>query len=173
VPVVEVAFWKWPHTPHYHHDMRLLGEDDNAVWGVCEAGGRVDRGGEFAFVRPTDYLMAIPRTGCWSALWYPPDDVDREAYVNVNSTPVWTGHHVDIIDLDFDLLRMRDGAVAILDEDEFERHRLKFAYPDEIVAEAHRGLASLREAVSRPDEPFGLAWRDWYRHLFGEVPETA
>lgn len=114
VEVIEVAFWKWPHVRHYHHHLRLLGEDENAVWGVCEAGEHVRRGGAFAFVRPHDYLMAIPRVGCWSALWYPPDDLDREVYVNVNSSPVWTGDHVDIIDLDFDLLRMRDGSVNIL-----------------------------------------------------------
>ncbi len=172
VEVIEVAFWKWPHVRHYHHHLRLLGEDENAVWGVCEAGEHVRRGGAFAFVRPHDYLMAIPRVGCWSALWYPPDDLDREVYVNVNSSPVWTGDHVDIIDLDFDLLRMRDGSVNILDEDEFEQHRLEFAYPAEIVAEAQRGLAVLTETVGRPDEPFDRAWHDWYTRCFGVPPSV-
>jgi hypothetical protein len=40
--------------------------------------------------------------------------------------PTWTRNAVSMIDLDFDVLRHRDGTVELLDEDEFDDHRVTY-----------------------------------------------
>ena len=34
-----------------------------------------------------------------------------------------------MVDLDLDVIRMRDGRIILDDEDEFEEHQVRYAYP--------------------------------------------
>ena len=102
---VEIEYTKWPHRKHYSYGMRTLGEDSHGVWGCCEIGDQVQKAGAPSFVRSTPLLFLIPRTGCWSATWYPPSEEQLEVYIDINTEPTWTGNTVSMTDLDFDVLR--------------------------------------------------------------------
>jgi uncharacterized protein len=166
---IDIAYTKWPDQAHYAYRMRVLGEDDHGVWGACEVGEEVYKAGQLAFVREHGYLSLIPRASCWSGLWYPPAEPNFEVYVDINSQPVWTDSAVSMVDLDLDVLRHRDGTVELLDEDEFEDHQQRFAYPDELTILARTSAQELMRRVSEPDEPFRSVWRAWHRLCFPEV----
>jgi protein associated with RNAse G/E len=55
--------------------------------------------------------------------------------------------------------------VHLLDEDEFEAHQRLYAYPAEVVAQAERTAAALREAISQGVEPFSEVYRSWFERL--------
>lgn len=163
---VDISYTKWPDHPHYAYRMRVLGEDNHGVWGACEAGESVYKSGELAFIRESTLLSLVPRDGCWSALWYPPSEPVLEVYVDINSCPEWTVGAVEMIDLDFDVIRRRDGTVQLVDEDEFEEHRLTFGYPNDLVALARSAAKEVTERASHPTEPFASSWRTWYSECF-------
>lgn len=167
---IEIAYTKWrdaaPHAAHYAYRMRLLGEDERGVWGSCDVGEEVFKEGKLAFVREEAFLCLVPRVGCWSALWYPPSDAEYEVYVDINSHPVWSEDRVTMVDLDFDVVRKRDGSVMLVDEDEFEAHSVAYGYPDELVELARSAAATVFDDVATPAEPFSTAWRSWYSLCF-------
>jgi hypothetical protein len=70
-----------------------------------------------------------------------PDEVRRP--------PHWTNSsEVTLVDLDLDLYRSRaDRRVELLDQDEFDAHRVRLGYPDALVVHATRVAARLRTAV--------------------------
>lgn len=166
---IDIRYTKWPSQPHYAYRMRVLGEDDYGVWGSCDTGEEVYKAGELAFVRDTSLLSLVPRVGCWSALWYPPEEALYELYVDINTNPVWGPTAVSMIDLDFDVVRKRTGETDLVDEDEFEEHRLRFGYPDDIVQLARTASRELTTAVAAPLEPFDTHWRVWYEQCFDEL----
>jgi protein associated with RNAse G/E len=142
--------------------MRVLGEDDHGVWGCCDVGEQIYKAGEPAFVRSSALLALIPRDECWSASWHPPSEHRLEVYIDINTEPNWTGSTVSMIDLDLDVLRHRDGTVELLDEDEFEEHRVIHDYPPDLVSLARDAAAATMALASAPAEPFDRAWRHWY-----------
>jgi uncharacterized protein len=162
---VRIDYTKWPSHPHYSYRMRVLGEDDLGVWGCCDIGEQVHKGGKPYFVRPASLLLLIPRVGSWSASWYPPSEERREVYVDINTTPLWTADAVTMVDVDFDVLRYRDGTVELLDEDEFEEHQLGYGYPDDLVSFARDAAHETLALALGPFEPFDQAWRAWYAQV--------
>ena len=59
------------------------------------------------------------------------------------------------------MLRWRDGSVTLVDEDEFEDHRVRFGYPPELVKEAATTAAWLQEAVAERRPPFDRTGEVW------------
>jgi protein associated with RNAse G/E len=55
------------------------------------------------------------------------------------------------------VVRYRDGRVEIIDEDEFEEHRVLFGYPAEVVATARATADQVANALVHRLEPFGAA----------------
>ena len=66
-----------------------------------------------------------------------------------NAGPPSTDRRSRWVDLDIDIRCYRDGAPEVLDEDEFEQHRVEFGYPDEVVEQA---LAARDEALRLAQE---------------------
>lgn len=162
---VAIEYTKWPSRLHYSYRMRALGEDDHGVWGSCDPGEEVHKAGKPAFIRETSLLFLIPRAGLWSASWYPPSEQRLEVYIDINSQPIWTADSVSMIDLDFDVLRHRNGTVELLDEDEFDDQRITYDYPPDLVSLAREAAENMLSLAQRPAEPFDQAWRHWYRRL--------
>jgi hypothetical protein len=165
---VEIRYTKWPDKPHYAYRMRRLGEDQHGVWGRCDVGEEVYKADQLAFVREVALLSLVPRVGCWSALWYPPEEKKYEVYVDINSDPSWSPSSVSMIDLDFDVERKRNGEVSLVDEDEFEENRVRFEYPNDLVDFARTAARDVTAAVEAPLEPFASHWRVWYARCFSE-----
>jgi uncharacterized protein len=71
-------------------------------------------------------VFRLSRPNCPLALWY----------CNVTTPPVFDGRHLSYVDLDLDVAVRPDGCIDLLDEDEFELHQRKYAYPTDIIARA-------------------------------------
>ncbi len=66
-----------------------------------------------------------------------------------------------MVDLDLDVVRHRHtGAAELLDEDEFEEHQRRCAYPDEVIQRTRHSASWLMDAVTER-EPFRSAYRSW------------
>ena len=50
--------------------------------------------------------------------------------------------------------RRSTGVVELRDEDEFDEHRARFGYPDDLVREARAAAAKLLVALGDGTEPF-------------------
>lgn len=89
---------------------------------------------------------ALPRDGWWTASFNAlPNKV--EIYCDIATVPRWSDGEVTMIDLDLDVIRMRDGRVILDDEDEFEEHQVRYAYPPDVIENARITAARLMEAV--------------------------
>ena len=86
----------------------------------------------------------------WYNVWHFPDDTTDPLwfkvlwYCNVALPASFDGKTLRWVDLDIDIRCHRDGVPEVLDEDEFEQHRVEFGYPDEVV---ERALAARDEAL--------------------------
>lgn len=131
----------------------------------------VYRGGLHAFDRDQAVLQFIPAGKRWyCAPWYPPQEVNFDLYVDITTPPRWRGRSVRCVDLDLDVETQRDGQIDLLDQDEFEEHRKTLAYPPALIRSAVRSAAWVQEAVRSGVEPFGDAWKPWYKAAFGRLP---
>jgi uncharacterized protein len=164
VTAVDLVLRKFGGAPHRQVTGRLLGEDTYGTWIATPRGSVVSYhyGTRPTGITRADAVRLIPADGWWMAMCLAEPD-PRDMYCDVTTVPQWTGpNELTVIDLDIDLVRYRaDGRVEVEDEDEFEEHRVSLGYPDEIVAGALSGAASLRAALESNEEPFGEHYRKW------------
>ena len=100
----------------------------------------------------------------WNLLvsWTPPW-VPRSHYVNIATPATWSDGVLRCCDLDLDLILPHGKEEVVLDdEDEFDLHRAKWAYPDDLVAQCRASCDEITAAMLRPEPLFDgrlLAWR--------------
>ena len=75
-------------------------------------------------------------------------------YCNINQPPSFDGCVLSYIDLDIDVLVAPDFTYKILDVDDFEENAKRYAYPDEVQANARRALAELISLIEARAFPF-------------------
>ena len=91
----------------------------------------------------------------WYNVWHFRDDTTDPLgfkvlwYCNVAMPASFDGKTLRWVDLDIDIRCYRDGAPEVLDEDEFEQHRVELGYPAEVV---ERALAARDEALRLAQE---------------------
>ncbi len=157
--LITVEFRKWPAGAHYAFSARLLGKDAHGTWLFGAAGTPWTRGPTHRGRFRSAFVLLIPN-GWWAALWHaPPDPIDL--YVDVNTPAQWTHGRAVLIDLDLDIVRMRNGSVLLLDEEEFEANRIALSYPDELTERARRAAGTVLESVRAREGPFGAAAEPW------------
>jgi hypothetical protein len=161
---IHVDFRKWPDTKHWQFDMFRLGEDEHGTWLWGPPGTRAQRGDEAPIAFETVSAKLITNDW-WTAIWSFAIDGSAawRVYVDIIRPATWHNSTVTMVDLDLDVYRKPDGAVRLLDEDEFADHQLKLAYPPELIAGARGAADRVFAAVQRGDEPFGEAGLAWLR----------
>jgi protein associated with RNAse G/E len=87
-----------------------------------------------------------------------------ETYANVSTPARLEGDTLHWIDLDLDVI-VRDGAVSLLDEDEFEEHGARWSYPDDLVRQAREAAEQLLALAEVRAHPF-----DRHAHVWLERP---
>ncbi|WP_068776934.1 DUF402 domain-containing protein [Paenibacillus sp. FJAT-26967] len=75
-------------------------------------------------------------------------------YCNVASPVYQAGHVLTYIDYDLDVIRMPAGDVHIVDQEEYEQHKLLYRYPSLVETKVKAGLDSLLKRIERSDAPF-------------------
>jgi uncharacterized protein len=83
-----------------------------------------------------------------------------EIYCDITTPVTWTTpREVTMIDLDLDVVRIREtAAVDLLDEDEFAEHQVKYNYPADVLDQATQAAVWLRTALTDGTEPFATAY---------------
>jgi protein associated with RNAse G/E len=161
---------KYPDAPHYEVSGTLLGTDECGTWIGCHKGERVRM--------PTGEERSMEYTGVvcipvddWFAMQYWHEHPEVDLYVDIASPAVWSSDKVTVVDLDFDVIRWnqsKGGAVELVDEDEFEDHRVALNYPDELQASARRAAQDVLACVQAATPPFTVAHaRRWLDELLG------
>lgn len=163
---IHVDFRKWPATIHWQFTMFHLGEDEWGTWLWSPPGSTARRGDdEPKTFRHTNVKLIRPGAW-WTAIWN--DSRRYDLYVDIITPAVWDDDRVTMVDLDLDVERSAsDGAVTILDEDEFAEHRVALDYPDHIVEGARRAADEVAGLVTRGAEPFTRAGDRWMRLALG------
>ena len=96
----------------------------------------------------------------WLDRWYnvfrfsDPDRRLKNYYCNVNQPPSFDGRVLSYIDLDIDVLVAADLTYKILDEEDFEENARRYAYPEEVQANARRALLELTGLIESRAFPF-------------------
>ncbi len=169
-PVVRVCFRKWGDRAHWEYDAHIIGEDQHGTWLGAAAGTPLSRPGA-AFVAPSPFVSLTPPAGGYVATFYGKHHESGrhdpvELYVDITTVPEWTEGAVTMVDLDLDVVRGRSGRVWVDDEDEFADHRIRFGYPDDVVAHAIQWCDRVQREVSEDAGPFTRELgRDWLRRL--------
>jgi uncharacterized protein len=160
---VEVVFHKYTGVPHRRVTMRRLGVDEHGTWLGAPAGTTVHSdvpGRSYTTHHAT--IRLVPVGQWWTAIFFAEPSV-WDVYCDITTPAKWLHPGaVLMVDLDLDILRIRDGGRAeLLDEDEFEANTLTYDYPADVVTRARRAADRLAVDVSSGIEPFGTAYRSW------------
>ncbi|MEV7007777.1 DUF402 domain-containing protein [Streptosporangium sp. NPDC051022] len=159
--IMKVVYRKYDGSLHWNHPALLLGEDEHGVWTGCPAGTVGSRGSEPPVTWELPFVLLFPRESWWTATFNPAPH-RLEIYCDISTVPSWSDGEVTMVDLDLDVIRLReDGRVLLDDEDEFEEHRVRYAYPPDVVANARASAATLLEAVAAATAPFDSSAARW------------
>jgi len=155
---VVVQFLKWTETPHWQFEMDRIGEDHHGTWLGARAGDAARKGHEAPTRFQHDFVKLITPDRWWTAIWN--SGGKYALYVDIATPVIWNGATATMLDIDLDVLVLREGGLEIHDEDEFEEHRTALAYPEWLVAGARATTAEVVVAIEAGLEPFGTAGLD-------------
>lgn len=161
---VRVRFTKWGGGRHWEFPVTLLGRDRLGTWGGAPAGTWCERPGH-GFTSEFSWVTLFPHSLPWAASYYDSPAHQVAVYVDVTTVPVWAGDEVSMVDLDLDVVLMRDGELLLDDEAEFDEHQMSLGYPDDVVALARRTADELMAAAGNGMEPFGRTGAHWLSML--------
>jgi protein associated with RNAse G/E len=117
--------------------------------------------GEFT-VRQAFTQLFWPGADCWWNVEHfhePLPFANRPSlltYANVSTPAEFDGETIRWVDLDLDVI-VTEAGVRLIDEDEFEEHRERFGYPDDLVMKARAAAELLIDLASRGERPFDRA----------------
>jgi protein associated with RNAse G/E len=155
--LVRTLFCKYDGRPHRQVDSIRLGEDEHGLW-VGSLPGGLGRRGDGRWVSIDHARVRVfPRNAWWSAL-FNDEPHETEVYCDVITPAEIHDDTVTTVDLDLDVRRYRDGRVRVLDEDEFEAHRVKYRYPDHVVDTARLTCEWIAAHIGT-SEPFTSAYK--------------
>lgn len=106
----------------------------------------------------------VPKDEAWVVEFYR-DHPTMSTYVNIGTRPEWDGSRLTQIDLDLDVIRLLDGTVEVIDEDEFEANRIALGYPAELVEAARAAAKRAVQLMRQEAEPFRNASDRWFALL--------
>ena len=158
---VRIVYRKYDGSLHWHLTMKWLGEDEHGVWTGAGAKNTWRKGDGPLLTIENPQVMLFPRDKWWTAS-FNANPTRTEIYCDVTTPVDWpSANEVTMIDLDLDVCRRLDGAVVVLDEDEFAEHQVKYAYPAEVIAESRRAATWLENALADGTEPFATVFRSY------------
>jgi protein associated with RNAse G/E len=96
----------------------------------------------------------------WLDRWYnifrflESDGSTRLYYCNVNTPPRISDGILSYVDLDIDILVQPDFSYQVLDAEEFEVNGARYAYPEQVKAQAHHAVDELISMIETRQFPF-------------------
>jgi len=160
---VRVEITKFDGTPHRGYSAIFLGADEYGRWLGVPAGTVSDSGTRHE--RP--WVLLVPEDQWWTAMFNPAPQ-GSEVYCDITTPAEWIADRVLLADLDLDVKRRRDsGAVLLVDDDEFDEHSKRFAYPEVLKDRAWEAALFLQQALGDGSEPFGSYYQRWLDKIIG------
>jgi uncharacterized protein len=158
---IRVVYRKYDDSLHWHLTMTWLGEDEHGIWAGTREPTTMRKGNGPLVELDHASVMLFPRGAWWTAS-FNGEPSRLEIYCDVTTPARWpAAGEVTMIDLDLDVLRMRDGQVRLDDEDEFAEHQRIYQYPADVIAEAERSARWLTAALADGREPFASCYRSY------------
>lgn len=137
-----MRFTKWGGGRHWEFPLQVLGRDGHGVWGGGSTGTRLSRPGN-TFDSTHDWVSLFPDGGkAWTASFYDAPDQEVAVFVDMTTEPVRRGDTVNMVDLDLDVVLLRDGSLFV-------------------------DAAAVLDAVGRGVEPFRSTGARWLRAFQG------
>lgn len=162
---VTLQFYKYPRSLHWRHDMVLLGEDHHGTWLGAPAGTVIQRAEESPMSWKHPFVQLIQPGQAWIPIWNVEPE-KTEIYVDITTVPTRPApDRYEVIDVDLDVVQLVDGTIMVLDEDEFDEHRVALDYPDWLVDQARATTAAVAVAIEMGTPPFDGAHRAWFERL--------
>lgn len=161
-----MAARKYDGSPHWRFEgVVYLGADAYGDWVGGRPGDRASRPGR-EFTTTAHYVTLLPRDAWFAATFNDAGANQRsQVYIDVTSVPEWEGARVSFVDLDLDVVRRFTGEMLIDDEDEFADHRVRLAYPPEVVASARRTADALLADLLAGREPYATVGFSWLERM--------
>ena len=148
---------KWKDSPHYGSEGIFLGEDDHGLWLGAQPGNRMYKGTGPILRGKYPVVWCLPRDG-WFLAHYLLGHPEIDVYIDIAAPAVWSDRSVKVVDLDLDVIVWNDGRpVELVDEDEFEAHRVELAYPPDVVTAARAAAAVVLQRATAAEAPFALS----------------
>ncbi|MGH3349405.1 MAG: DUF402 domain-containing protein, partial [Nocardioides sp.] len=149
--------------PHWAFDGLYLGEDEHGEWighpvgtFATKPGGSYTSGWSWLTLSPRQEPAHLVRFNGHGQ----PDDIT--IYVDMTTPAEWSGTVLSCVDLDLDVIELRDGRVLLIDEDEFAEHQVALHYPPEAIdlaqATADRVLPEVTDSAPPYDGEAPLPW---------------
>ena len=82
-------------------------------------------------------------------------------YVNLALPRQWDGELCSYIDLELDVALYLDGTLKILDEDEYEESKIRYNYPQELIAKIEQTTAEVVQLMEQRVFPFDGSLIHW------------
>jgi uncharacterized protein len=158
VQLVQVEYTKYNGVPHRLYQALRLGSDEHGTWlGVPRSLTTALPG--YKYTDP--YVLLVPHDDWWTAMFNAPPR-RTEVYCDVATPARWSQDAVEVVDLDLDVRRRRDGGqVELLDEEEFATHARLLGYPHSLAQRARSAASWLLGALADGTEPFAGGYRGW------------
>ena len=173
---VAVEWFKWPENPYRRMPMTRLGRDDQGTWLFAPKGTTTWFATSGTASLPVNFITLVPAGDqWWLCTWMSSNpDVDTDFYVDIVHPPLWTSEsRVEVIDLDLDVIRYRDGRVVLDDEDEFKEHSISLAYPPDVIASARGSGQQVLDFVTKATPPFAAPPDRWLEAAASLATETS
>jgi len=182
----------WPDRVAERWEEVTLGEDEYGVWGCLPSLSPVEiSNGDVVRLR-YPLLFCYPRDRWWVALFKPgPERIaeihhpggrvevvasPEQIYVHMatpaSHVPALTEASISFVDLVLDVIRLPDGVVTVLDEDEIEPLVAQWSIPLDAIANARRACEEVAGMLREGAEPFGEVWMRWLDCFRGEEKPT-
>jgi protein associated with RNAse G/E len=165
---VRVSSTKFDGSLHQDLEARLLdGSGAGGVLRLYVPGGTAVRSyrGEFVVRHAYTHLFWPGLAHWWNVEHFhqPVPFANRPSmltYANIASPAQFDGETVRWVDLDLDVV-VNEAGVRLIDEDEFEEHRERYGYPEELVRQAREAADTLITLARREEHPFDRASYIW------------
>ncbi|SDT02947.1 hypothetical protein SAMN05444162_2891 [Paenibacillaceae bacterium GAS479] len=111
-------------------------EADGSIW--------VSRVPAVSFFIPTKWFNVVAMI----------EDYGIRYYCNLASPPYLAGNVLTYIDYDLDVIRTTGGELAVVDRDEYERHKQEYRYPPVVDSKVNQGLREVTQRIRSGKSPF-------------------
>lgn len=153
--IVKIKALKFPDILHYEWEGELLHHTSDYLLVLCKPGRTlIHHTKNKIFTIDNTSLEYFSLKEWFTAAMEVEDGKVVSTYCNVAKPSVFKNNELSFIDLDLDLIQVKDKEWEVIDEDEFESNSIRYGYSIELKRETVKALDRLKEEVRLGKFPF-------------------